>query len=389
MLCPKSKMPCIITPGLFVAHQHYRKLPRRPDCQTFLVPSSNGATHVCLKGALEQFNHTHLKHAGASPTSDQVRKHWFSVLKDFNDAKQRVDGIMLSTDVHSTCVQQRSYMMNAVEGQVELGNMLINTVIGQPVSFPTKEQALQRLGENEEWGTWLKKLLSPESCLAMASERQGTEQRDVDVPGDGAGHVELRCQGDGSRATGNVQRDKKYKPVPPEKLTLWEKYKPPPAHCFRRKVKVDQGAHNEMLVQLRAWQKENGKLEHESPFENEWYLDRRVELIQRGMLKVEANETIVKSYIKSRLKILYPERLTDFKAQRQASANDAQSAAGAAVPNRGPSSENEAAPAGGQPTKTRPASMAAEFATRAGAVAAGLKGMLRSHDHRSAKKMKV
>ena len=373
----------VITPGLFMALQQYRRLPRPNGCKTFLVPFSSDAGTVYLPGCLHQFNKRHLKHAKVSPTSNQVRKKWHEVLIGLTETREKAEEVMVLLDTHSLNTMRKFYLMRDPEKQVKLGQLLIDVVIGKTVEFPTMSQAQWRLAGNQEWAMWVQKVLDPKRCLHMGAACPSQGLDEVCGPDDGVDDDELRSWqfghwfgildpskhdllpvGDvtdeevcaimdkeenrvrgedpapawmpqqpgllpltgpgGSTASeaatqppAPAKKEKKRKPISPEKLAIWDQYAPPPANSSFRKIKVDPECHKMMLGMLIDWQKENATSAWELPFGNEWYFDRRVELIQKGRLPREANQTIVRTFLRDKVKSYYPSQVQEVAKQRK------------------------------------------------------------------------
>ena len=93
---------------------------------------------------------------------------------------------------------------------------------------------------------------------------------------------------------------KKVAPIPKEKRKVYEQYKE--EICTTKRMKVDPQAHKWMVDTLIEWQAKSGKKEMDLPFPNEWYLDKRVEAIQKGLLTKAHSDDVVRSHLRAYVK---------------------------------------------------------------------------------------
>ena len=96
-------------------------------------------------------------------------------------------------------------------------------------------------------------------------------------------------------------KKKKFQKPSPEKLELYEAYAPLKTESRRNAVNPE--AHVWMWTQLVKWQARYDMEPTAVPFTRQWYLDKRIEAIDLRLLDIYHSEDVVRSYLKSQIKL--------------------------------------------------------------------------------------
>ena len=356
-----------LTPGLYEALCNYRRLPRPDMCTTFLVPAQEGTSVVSIPKSLKTFCSRYLADCAVHPTTNLTRKFFHCKLMSITEDAEKLKDMMVVLDAHSKKVMGKHYILRDPEDDVALADALIHAILGKTVTFPSDAAVDEHLVSNDEFARTISRIMSDcdqvdkvghtssevesgEDCeedeepllwwahahvfgvpkpaellvplldsselgnfevLADIDEQHKEEAQASLTSGCVIMSQKLAVKKTSKKEVAHVQQScdvampQKLAQIAPEKRKMYDGYKESTGPSVRR-MRVDPQAHGWMGDQLKVWQEANGKAAHELPYSNEWYLDKRVEAIQAGLLQKAHSEDVVRSYLKSQTRKNFP-----------------------------------------------------------------------------------
>ena len=155
-----------LPPGLQACMRCYLTLPRPEGAKYFLVPAQGEGT-VSLSSCQRTFAKNFLPKtvAGgavprvqspqARPTTNLIRKQFHTALMKLTSTKEKLQDLMKLVDAHSKHVQDRHYCLRGPKDDVELAKVLVETLWGETVPWPSEEQLEEFLASKDQLATWL------------------------------------------------------------------------------------------------------------------------------------------------------------------------------------------------------------------------------------------
>ena len=125
-----------LSPGLLVALNTYKMLPRPEGCKYFLVPARCGAETISVPTSLKTFNKIFLQSAKVSPCTNHVRKLFHNELMKLTRNENALKDFMTILDAHGREVQDKHYLIRTPEDDLACAKALVLRVLGQTVAWP-------------------------------------------------------------------------------------------------------------------------------------------------------------------------------------------------------------------------------------------------------------
>ena len=125
-----------LSPGLLVALNAYRLLPRPNACKYFLVPARSSAETISVPAALQTFNKIFLTSSEVSPCTNHVRKLFHNELMKLTRTENDLKDFMTILDAHGRNVQDKHYLIRTPEDDLACAKALVMRVLGNTVQWP-------------------------------------------------------------------------------------------------------------------------------------------------------------------------------------------------------------------------------------------------------------
>jgi hypothetical protein len=288
----------LLTPGLIQALIIYRKcLKQRQGRKYFFVPVHGSAKTISIPYYFSSYNKMFLSGAKVKPKTNQVRKLFHNTLMKLTKDENKLKDLMTVLDAHGRPTQDKHYLIKTPEDDLKLAKALVKNVIGNTVSWPSREEAeavteesamvaaLEGMSEefdgqkdsedcdpddqpDEHWDFGSLFGIYPPGHLdtvpLMDGPASSSSQAIVSAE---ASPIPLRAScgvacllRSPSEPPPRPRKDKKGSPIDPAKLQLYEEFAPSSAPGqLRTRIPVSDEAHAWMDQQLEDWQRAEGK----------------------------------------------------------------------------------------------------------------------------------
>lgn len=351
----------LITPGFKAALKCYNEAPRPDDFKYFLVPAIEGGQCVSMTTALEGACKKFLSEEKVWPTNLLTRKWVHKRLVALTKDEEKLKKMMVVIDAHSMQMIDKHYLLKDPEDDVALARALVECIYGESVKWPTDDDIAKKRETNPAWynmamciangtvGAFPKE--DDQDQVVEYEEEDCDDEQEMEDWDFGyifgirppgyletipltAGDIEEQSvpiedavnKNKGKRNNGkkedakekskNEKKSNKEQRTPAgpsiaaeeikppkkrktcdEKKKLYEQYTVKKSPGDRSRNPVDALAHDYMEDKVREWQEHFFYPRTKLPFHNEWYLDLRVEMIDKGLLCKAHSQDVVKSYL--------------------------------------------------------------------------------------------
>jgi hypothetical protein len=173
----------LLTPGLWEAFKVAAALPRPDGVETFFVPVTSTADTIDVPSYMKAFCKKFLPQVSAKRTPKvNIMRKWFhrELMKMTADAEKLKD-VMTILDAHSKAIANKHYFLKDPEDDAILAALLVKSVLGDTVQWPTDEELRTFLAGQDDLAKLLEEALDADGVTGRQEDEEDEEEDDDDV----------------------------------------------------------------------------------------------------------------------------------------------------------------------------------------------------------------